>query len=111
MKATPTYEELERRVQELEKIESEYKYSKETLRERENLFKRLYEKAPLGYQSLDENGHLMVVNQTWLDTLGYTKEEVVGRSFADFLHPGWRDHFKENFPRFKAIGEILGVEF
>ncbi|MFO7912855.1 MAG: PAS domain S-box protein, partial [Desulfotignum sp.] len=97
--------------QELEKIESEYKYSKEALRETENLFKMLYEKAPLGYQSLDENGHFIVVNQTWLDTLGYTREEVIGKSFADFLHPDWRDHFKENFPRFKSIGEVLGVEF
>ncbi len=111
MAEKPTYEELERRVQELEKIESEYKYSKEALRETENLFKMLYEKAPLGYQSLDENGHFIVVNQTWLDTLGYTREEVIGKSFADFLHPDWRDHFKENFPRFKSIGEVLGVEF
>jgi PAS domain S-box-containing protein len=111
MAEKPTYKELERRVQELEKIESEYKYSKEALRETENLFKMLYEKAPLGYQSLDENGHFIVVNQTWLDTLGYTREEVIGKSFADFLHPDWRDHFKENFPRFKSIGEVLGVEF
>ena len=112
MNEKPTYEELERRVQELEKIESENKSSsKEALRESENLFRLLYEKAPLGYQSLDENGHFIVVNKTWLDTLGYTKEEVIGKSFADFLHPDCRDHFKENFPRFKAIGEILGVEF
>ena len=107
----PTYEELERRVQELEKMESDCKYSKEALCERESLFKVLYEKAPLGYQSLDENGHFIVVNQTWLDTLGYSREEVLGKSFADFLHPDWRDHFMENFPRFKSIGEILGVEF
>ena len=107
----PTYEELERRVQELEKIESEYKSSRASSQEDETLFSLLYEKAPLGYQSLDEDGHFIVVNKTWLDTLGYTKEEVIGKSFADFLHPDWRDHFKENFPRFKAIGEILGVEF
>jgi PAS domain S-box-containing protein len=111
MAEKPTYEELERRVQELEKIECEYKASREALQETEDLFKMLYEKAPLGYQSLDENGHFIVVNKTWLDTLGYKKEEVIGKSFADFLHPDWRDHFKENFPRFKAIGEILGVEF
>jgi len=111
MTVRPTYEELEQRVQELEKKESEHKYSKKALRENEHLFKMLYEKAPLGYQSLDENGRFIVVNQTWLNTLGYTKEEVIGRSFADFLHPDWRDHFKKNFPRFKSIGEILGVEF
>lgn len=111
MKVKPTYEELERRVQELERIESELEQLKEEVRESENEFKRLYEKAPLGYQSLDENGHFIAVNQAWLDNLGYTQEEVIGNSFADFLLPGWKDHFKENFPRFKAIGEILGVEF
>ncbi len=103
MTIKPSYEELERRVQELEKIDSELEYFKEML--------RVYEKASLGYQSLDENGHYITVNQNWLDTLGYAKEEVIGKSFADFIHPDWRHHFKENFPRFKSIGEILGAEF
>ncbi len=111
MSEKPSYEELERRIQELETIQSEYIYLLEVSKENESLFKRLYEKAPLGYQSLDENGHFLVVNQTWLETLGYAKEEVIGKSFAEFLHPHWRGHFKENFPRFKSIGEILGVEF
>jgi PAS domain S-box-containing protein len=111
MTAKPSYEELERRVQELELVESEYKHVMKASQENESLFKMLYEKAPLGYQSLDENGHFLVVNSTWLDTLGYAKEEVIGKSFAEFLHPDWRDHFKENFPRFKSIGEVLGVEF
>jgi len=111
MAEKPTYEELETRIQELEKIESQYKSSKVALQKSENLFKLLYERAPLGYQSLDENGHFIVVNKTWLDTLGYAKEEVIGKSFADFLHPDWQDHFKEHFPRFKSIGEVLGVEF
>ncbi len=75
------------------------------------LLRDLYEKAPLGYQSLDENGCFLFVNQAWVEGLGYSREEVIGRNFSDFLHPDWRDHFKENFPRFKAIGEILGVEF
>ena len=95
-----TYEELERRVQELE---SELEYSREML--------QVYENASLAYQSLDENGHFIVVNKIWLDTLGYAQEEVIGKSFAEFIHPDWRDHFKENFPRFKSIGEILGAEF
>lgn len=76
-----------------------------------NRLQKLYDRAPLGYQSLDEDGVFLTVNQAWLDLLGYCREEVIGRSFADFLHPEWQDHFRENFPRFKAIGEILGVEF
>ncbi|MBM9536276.1 PAS domain S-box protein [Desulfobulbus alkaliphilus] len=74
-------------------------------------FRRLYEQVPLAYQSLDENGNFLSVNQAWMDALGYRADEVVGKNFGEFLHPDWRDHFKENFPRFKAMGEILGVEF
>jgi PAS domain S-box-containing protein len=47
----------------------------------------------------------------WLDTLGYSREEVIGKSFDDFLHPNSVDHFREKFPRFKAVGEVLGIEF
>ena len=73
--------------------------------------KQLYDRTSLAYQSLDCNGCLIEINQTWLETLGYTREEVIGRDFGAFLHPDWQNHFKENFPRFKAIGEILGIEF
>jgi len=81
------------------------------LRTENTVLRQLYERAPLSYQSLDENGNFLSVNQAWLNVLGYNREEVIGHHFGDFLHPDWRDHFKENFPRFKAIGEILGVEF
>ena len=87
------------------------KRAEEALIESEERHRLLFENAPLGYQSLDANGHFLEVNQTWLDTLGYTREEVIGKSFGDFLHPDWKNHFKENFPRFKAMGEVLGVEF
>ncbi|MBF0203764.1 MAG: PAS domain S-box protein [Desulfamplus sp.] len=89
----------------------ELKAVEEALRCSEERFRLLYDKTPLGYQSLDLNGHFIEVNQTWLDTLGYLREDVIGKSFADFLHPDWRNHFKENFPRFKSIGEVMGVEF
>ncbi len=81
------------------------------LRDSELRFRTLFEKAPMSYQSLDENGHFIDVNETWLNVLGYARDEVIGRSFADFLHPDWKEHFSKNFPRFKAVGEVLGVEF
>lgn len=109
MAERPTYEELEQRVRLLE--QSEGGKTMQTLEESEARFKLMFDQAPLPYQSLDENGTIVEVNQSWLDVLGFSKKEVIGRNFGDFLHPDWVDHFHENFPKFKKAGEILGVEF
>ena len=92
-------------------VDKEKRRAETALQESEAKFKLLYQQAPLPYQSLNEEGDFIEVNQSWLNTLGYTRDEVIGRNFGDFLHRDWVDHFRENFPRFKAIGEILGVEF
>jgi PAS domain S-box-containing protein len=63
------------------------------------------------YHSLDQNGYFIDVNQTLLNFLGYSREELTGKNFRDVLHPDWVDHFKDNFSRFKATGEVLGIEF
>lgn len=83
-----------------------YKNVQEQLRQSEERFRSLFDKAPLGYQSLDIDGNFLVVNQQWLDTLGYTREEVVGKWFGDFLAPAYKDAFRKRFPIFKAQGQI-----
>jgi PAS domain S-box-containing protein len=93
------------------KVNAERKKAENELNSEKERYRMLYERAPLSYQSLDENGCFINVNSEWLNTLGYTKDEVIGKSFGDFIHPDWADHFKENFPRFKSMGEIIGVEF
>ncbi|MBC8400255.1 MAG: PAS domain S-box protein [Candidatus Marinimicrobia bacterium] len=82
-----------------------------SIREREDNLRRLYENTPLGYQSLDIKGRFITVNKAWLELLGYTREEVIGKWFSDFLAPGYVEHFKDDFPRFKEKGEISGVQF
>ena len=85
---------------------TEQKRSEKALIESEVRFKTLFEKAPLGYQSLDENGRFLVVNQTWLDILGYEREEVLGKWFGDFLVESYKDGFIKRFELFKKQGKI-----
>lgn len=82
------------------------KQQERALLESEERFQALFEQAPLGYQSLDEDGRFLVVNQAWLDTLGYKREEVIGKWFGDFLAPEFVPFFQERFPRFKAVGKV-----
>ncbi|MDO9224559.1 MAG: EAL domain-containing protein [Pseudomonadota bacterium] len=55
------------------------------LRASENRMRDLFEKAPLAYQSLDPQGHLLEVNALWLEQMGYPRDEVIGRRFCDFI--------------------------
>ncbi|NOR44662.1 MAG: PAS domain S-box protein, partial [Candidatus Delongbacteria bacterium] len=81
------------------------------LMESEEKYKALYENAPLSYQSLNEDGTFRDINPTWLKTLGYNRDEVIGKNFGDFLHPDWKPHFEKNFPEFKRQGYVSDVQF
>ncbi len=85
------------------------KKAEEALKSSEVRFKRLFEKAPLGYQSLDFNGNFIEVNPAWLKMFGFTYEEVIGHWFGDFIAE--KHLFGENFPRFKDAGEIVVPEY
>ncbi len=76
------------------------------LKASEERFQLLFDKAPLGYQSLDFDGFFIEVNQQWLDTLGYTRKEVIGKWFGDFLSPAYQEGFRKRFPLFKERGVI-----
>jgi PAS domain S-box-containing protein len=71
----------------------------------------LYDNAPAGYHSLDAGGRVVRVNQTELDWLGRTREEVLGRPFMEFLAPSSRQGFEQNYPRLRKQGVMLqGME-
>ncbi len=76
------------------------------MKESEERFEALFDKAPMGYQSLDEHGCFLAVNQKWLDLLGYEAEEVIGTWFGDYLVEPAKLVFKERFEIFKKLGKI-----
>lgn len=72
----------------------------------------LYNHAPCGYHSLDKDGVFVRINDTELEWLGYTREDVIGRlRFADLLAPGSVKTFTQAFPRLKAEGVVRDIEF
>ena len=72
----------------------------------------LYNNAPCGYHSLDENGLYVRVNDTELKWLGYERDEIVGRkTFADLIPEECRPVFWANFAGFKQRGSVEGLEY
>ncbi len=84
--------------------DDERKRAEFSLQENEHKYRALYDNAPLAYQSLDEDGNILDVNPAWLSTLGWSRDEVIGKCFGDFLHPDSRPLFKTRFSEFKANG-------
>ena len=71
----------------------------------------LYDNAPAGYHSLDSDGFFMLVNQTELNWLGYSREEMIGRMHIhQILTPASQQTFSQTFPRFKTQGIVNDLE-
>ncbi|MBD2183497.1 PAS domain S-box protein [Planktothrix sp. FACHB-1355] len=72
----------------------------------------LYNNAPCGYHSLDDDGVIIRINNTELNWLSYTREEILDKKkFIDLITPESRKIFYENFPIFKQQGWIDNLEF
>lgn len=72
------------------------------LEKNEAYFRRMFELAPLPYQSLDIDGRLTAINEAWLELFGYrSKDEVLGRFFGEFMSESSRLLMGMTFEKFK----------
>ncbi|WP_088893512.1 ATP-binding protein [Leptolyngbya ohadii] len=71
----------------------------------------LYNNAPCGYHSLDPQGRYVRVNETELQWLGYSREEMLGKSVAEFLTEESRQAFAQNFQVFLEQGWVKNLEY
>lgn len=71
----------------------------------------LFNQAPCGYHCLDRNGTFVHINDTELQWLGYSRDELVGRKkIQDLLEPDSLRKFEEYFPVLKTKGIVRDVE-
>ena len=71
----------------------------------------LYEKAPVMLHSIDGSGRLLSVNAKWLETLGYTASEVLGRLLGDFFTEPSRAELATALPRFFREGCVSKMPY
>ncbi len=77
----------------------------------EHLYRTLYNKAPIPQQSLDAEGRLLNVSDTWLELVGYEREAVIGRPLRDFLPKDQQALFEDARARLMATGAVRDVPF
>jgi len=102
-------------IEELRASEARYRLLSEELearvQQRTAEVQDLYDNAPAGYHSLDANGRYVMINQTELSWLGYTRDEMIGRSALDFMTETSRNGFRKNFSLLTQHGWLQDVEF
>ena len=87
MGTKPSYEELEQRVKELEKVATIYRQTEGALRDSEDLYRMVVERSNDGVAIVMGDIHLYV-NEKFAQIFGYDRpEQVVGRCTSAFVHP------------------------
>ena len=94
----PTYEELERRVKELEAQAGEGKRLQEEERCEKEKAQEYLDIAGVAIVAMNDRGEVTLINRKGCEILGYAEEEVLGRSWFDqFLPAGIRDEVRRVF--------------
>lgn len=65
--------------------------AEDALRENECRLQSVFDKTPALLQSFDGRGTLLSVSDSWLEAMGYSRDEVVGHPFTDYLAAAARD--------------------
>jgi len=69
--------------------------------------RRAYEATPAMMHTVDDKGRIQYVSDRWLERMGYTRDEVVGRNSLDFLTPESRSDLLQNWvPKFLHTGAL-----
>jgi PAS domain S-box-containing protein len=72
----------------------------------------LYNNAPCGYHSLAPDGVFLLVNDTELQWLGYTRDEIIGRkNFADLITAESREAFHLNMLLLEKQGWVAEQKY
>ncbi|MEG4985226.1 PAS domain S-box protein [Microcoleus sp. BR0-C5] len=101
--------ELEQRVIERTAELTEVNHS---LQQYINQVEDLYNNAPCGYHSVDAAGTIIMINDTELKWLGYTRDEIVHKKkFVDLMTVATQNIYYQNFLLLKKQGYINNLEF
>jgi PAS domain S-box-containing protein/putative nucleotidyltransferase with HDIG domain len=76
-----------------------HKIAEESLELSEHRYKELWDNAPVAYHTLNKNGIITSVNQTELTMLGYSREQMIGKSIFDFVEQDQREEAEKRFHR------------
>jgi PAS domain S-box-containing protein len=86
--------------------------AEEALRESEGRYRSLYHHTPAMLHSIDPGGRLISVSDYWVEVMGYSKDEVIGRNLTNFFTPESRQYAETTvFPQFFQTGFCQDIPY
>ncbi|RJX30462.1 MAG: PAS domain S-box protein [Desulfarculus sp.] len=86
--------------------------AEQDLRRSEERYRGLYHNTPALLHSIDTSGRLVDVSDYWMEALGYSSQEVIGRRLTDFLTPESRRRAEQEvLPGFFRQGFCKDVSY
>jgi len=86
--------------------------AEQALRQSESRYRSLYHHTPAMLHSIDTEGNLLSVSDYWVEIMGYSREEVIGRPLTGFLSPASRRYAEEEvFPMFFQMGYCKDIAY
>ena len=73
-------------------------------------YKQLYDGSPDLYRTINPSGIILDCNIAYAKSLGYTKEEVIGKSIFDHVDKNSLDRLQNTFKNWKKVGNVRNIE-
>jgi len=89
---------------------TERKRAEAALQESEEKYRSLFHDAPDMIHIVDTEGRVIDVNEAELKAMGYTREEYIGKSLSELVHPDFRDTTRAYFKKMLQGEEIRGYK-
>jgi len=80
-----------------------------SLVESEKKYRYLYQNTPVMLHSVDSQGKILSVSNYWLEQMGYSQEEVIGRKSTEFLTPESQQQANNILADFLSTGSCYNV--
>lgn len=87
------------------------KQAEADLRDSEERFRSLYLRTPVMLHSMDKDGKILDVSNYWLQKLGYSRQEVIGKKFVNFLTSESRSYAQDILPGFFRNGSCWDIPY
>jgi PAS domain S-box-containing protein len=89
---------------------TERKKTEEALIKAEGKYRDLLDNTNELIQSVTPDGRFRYVNKSWLQTLGYSEEEISNLNIFRIIHPDYLEHYQTQFMKIMSGKEIGPLE-